>query len=187
MSRLTLGLILGLLAMTFGPSAAEADCTPAGWVLAGPSGSYNHIANGWPEVDDCWNANSARTGFVSDNSCGYASNAYIFGYGGSLSQIVTVPAGMTQAQWEFVYRLDFDDPNNSPYWNRISVTLTDLTTNMVLVSDNYSSGPPVTCSERRLPFTGNFAGRQILVSINGTTAYPNSIIKVRRMALWQWE
>jgi hypothetical protein len=36
-----------------------------------------------------------------------------------LSQVVTVPADMTQINWEFDYKLDFADPNNDPYWVKV--------------------------------------------------------------------
>jgi hypothetical protein len=181
-------LILILFAAAFVPSMAEAQCTPGGWTYVTFGAFYNHIANGGPTFDGCWERSDARTAFVQDNACDFFPYAYKFGYAGSISQVVTVPSNMTQTHWELDYKLDFTDPNNDPYWNRISVTVRDLTTGTVLATDNYSSlsGSSLTCATRRLPFAGNFAGRQLVVNFNGTTAYSNSIIKVRRIELWQW-
>jgi hypothetical protein len=188
MRRLTFGLVLGFLAAALAPGKIEAACTPRGEVLIGPGGQYyDHIANGAPTVNDCWSLDPARTTFVSDSSCGYTANAYQFGYAGSLSQTVTIPSDMTQTRWSFEYALDFDDPNNDPAWNRISVTVKDLTTNTILASDSYNGGnPDVLCSVRWKPFTGNLAGHQIRVSFSGSSAYPNTKIKVRKIALYQW-
>lgn len=186
MRRFAPGLVLFTALLV--PSMAEAECTPYGWVIVGPGGPYyDHIANGGPSVNDCWNANSARVAFITDNACSFFPNAYRFGYAGSIYQYITVPPDFTQTRWSLDYTLDFIDPNDDGANNQFTVSVRDLTTGVQLASASYNGyNPDLFCSSRSMSFMGNFAGHTLQVRFGGSAGYSNTKIAVRRISLWQW-
>ena len=176
----TLYAFITVLFLSAAP-AAFATCTPGGFFNL----FYNHLANSGPAVDDCWNPSNAT--FTSDYVCGTTVNGYTFGYGGNISQQVTIPSGWTtKTNFQLAYELDFNDPNNSSY-NQLQVSVYDLTTFTSLGTDFYNGTySDITCTPRTVSFSGNLAGHTISVSISGSVATSGTVVRVRSIALWQW-
>jgi hypothetical protein len=173
--------VIVLLAFVLVSSRALATCTAAGW-----SGQYyNHIANGGPIDDDCWDPYHAV--FTTNYVCGSNVRAYQFGYAGSISQTVTIPSSFTATHFDFGYESDFVDPHDDGANNSLSVTVRDMTTNTLLATDYYSGySADVYCRTRVLSFSGNLAGHVLSVLFSGSTGYPDTIIRVRFVSLWQY-
>lgn len=162
------------------------SCSPRGIVIFGSSYSYDWIANGEPSSSSCWAYSRTATSFVTGTTaCGWASNAWEFGYGGHISQSFTIPSDMTQPGFAIQYLLDFDDPNDSP-WNRFTMEVVDLTTGVQLASDYFIGNMgDLYCSYRSQSWTQNLAGHTIQVRFTGSRAYQSTHIRVRQIGLYQ--
>ncbi|HEX9986293.1 MAG TPA: hypothetical protein VGF69_23745, partial [Thermoanaerobaculia bacterium] len=152
----------------------------------GPGTHYEHLANGLPNRDECWNPYNA-TYVTNTTSCGYYTDAYEFGYAGEISQYVTIPSTFTTGTITLGYYVDFIDPNNDGAWNKFIVTVRDTTTNTELGWDFFSGyDGDLYCSGRSINLpSGNYAGHTFLVRIQGSKAYSNTYIRVRAMSLVQ--
>ncbi len=171
--------LIVLLSLAVAP-AAFATCTPAGYF----SYFYNHIANGGPASDECWNVTNAS--FTTDYVCGSNVKAYTFGYAGSISQQVVIPANFTGQNFQLAYELDFNDPNNNSY-NQLQVSVYDMTSYTSLGTDFYNGTySDITCTPRTVSFSGNLSGHTLLVSLSGSVATSGTVVRVRSIALWQW-
>lgn len=186
MKKLSLIALLVLMVFAAAPTAF-ATCAPAGIGTGGPySTSYDHIANGAPNRDECWNPFKAFYTTTAPSPWGFI-NAYEFNYAGSINQSFVVPPTMTATRWQLRWTLYFDDPNNNAAWNRFSVEVRNMTTNAILATYTFDGGQGdqnwVTHSK---DFNGNFAGQTIRVRFKGSKGYPDTTIRVMGVTLWQY-
>jgi hypothetical protein len=190
---LKLYLALALVVISL-PARVFAACDPKGFIIIGPgAGYYDHIANGTlldsdhDGAADCW---SSTANFVSDTSCSTytnpsPTNAFDFEYGDRAAQTITVGNHGGQ-KWGLSYLLDFDDPHDDRWWNRLRAR---VVVGGVTVAQQTYWGDQATlqCARRDLTFTGNFApGTQMQVIFEGGRAYPDTRIRVRNVSLYQY-
>jgi hypothetical protein len=186
MKRIVLSLVITLLAVSLAP-AAFAQCEPEGEVIIGGGQfAYDHIANGIPSSDSCWN--DTNWSFVTGvTSCGWSTNAYqIAGLGASMHQQFDSDSGLS-SNFSLQYLLDFIDPNNDGYWNKFKVEVWDVDTNTLLGSQTYNgSQSDLTCSSRTFNFNAT-PGNTIKVRFSGQKGYTDTYIRVHHIALYQYD
>ncbi|HEX9986294.1 MAG TPA: hypothetical protein VGF69_23750 [Thermoanaerobaculia bacterium] len=185
MKILSLIAVAALLLVAAAPSAF-ATCSARGYVIISPGTHYDHIANGIPNRDECWNPFNA-TYVTNTTSCGYSANAYEFAYAGQISQTVTIPSTMTTGTLRLDYLVDFIDPNNDAVWNKFIVSVWDDTAGGQIGTDYFDGGMgDLYCSLRSINLgSTNRAGHSISVHIQGSEAYPDTYIRVRSISLVQ--
>lgn len=179
-------LVLCVLASLVVAPGAFAVCTAAGIWTGGPhSSAYDHIANGGPNRNECWNPfNAFYTNAMT--ACG-SVNTYEFNYGGSINQTFVIPTSQTGTSWEFRWLMDFDDPNNDAAWNRFSAEVVHVNTGKVLAWYTFNGGQgDQSCNTHSIFFTGNYTGQTLRVRFTGSKAYANTHIRAYAVSLWQY-
>ena len=183
--RILIFIAVALLAVSAAVANEPDGCPPLGQPLIGPLPPYDHIANGNPSYDSCWTKWAAT--FTTDyDSCGNWRNFWEFGYGGSLTQTLTIPSDHHITTLRFSYLLDFDDPHHDAAWNQFSSRVTDTTAGRILGGESRNgSSPSLYCSNRRLTLTSpvDLAGHTIQVRFTGSKGYSDTHIRVRQIAL----
>jgi hypothetical protein len=182
-----LSLLIAVLAcgIRTGPASAQ-SCPPFGEFFFYTGFYYDHIANGQPASTDCWTL-SGNVQLVSTPSCTYnTANAFDMHYGARVIQQLTVPSTRTGTDWHLSYLLTMQDPHDDAWWNRLKATVYDVTTQRVLATQTYRGDyPDITCSPRNLAFTGNLAGHTLQVIFADGSAYADTVVRVRSIALVQ--
>ncbi len=170
---------------SLGGSLSAQTCSPPGWFV-GAGGGYEYIANGQPLNANCWAMNFTIP-LVSTPSCTYSTaQAFEMRYGARLSQTFAVPSTQIETHWDLSYLLTMQDPHDDGWWNRLKVTVYDVTAGRTIASQTYwGDDPDVTCVRRDLTFTGNYAGHTLQVIFADGSAYTDTIFRVRSVSLIQ--
>jgi hypothetical protein len=189
----TLFLAVGVFFLA-GQASAQ-TCTAAGQYYGYPPNwsFYDHVRNGSGTSLNCWTYSSSGVSITS-GTCGLSSTQGITfaGFARQISQSFTVDvdtgAGNGGTNWDFVYELDFDDPNNDAAWDKVEaeVWASDGNSNTLVAWDSFNGGSgDVTCSRRTINFNANMEDKTVTIIFKGTRGYTNVVEKVRNIQLWQ--
>jgi hypothetical protein len=187
-------LLLLLISFTFlgsVPAFGQA-CPPRGSVIVGPTGFFDHIANGDPASTACWTLTNAV--FVSMPACTPFGpppyNAFQLNYASGVSQQFTIPANMTSPTLDLAFQLDFIDPNHAAF-NSIDAEVSDVTAGRSLGTFDFHGGqliPPdngFTCRRVDIQINEVVAGHTLQVRFTGQKGWSDTFIRVHGISFFQ--
>jgi hypothetical protein len=186
-SKVVLLLLLSFTLLRSAPSFAD-TCTPRGFVVVGPFGFYDYIANGDPASTECWSPRHAS--FVTNQTtCGQLSpthNAFQFDDGGYIHQEFTVLPDFTSQQFSLTFMFDYTDPLFHGGQNYLVAEVFDLTNGAPLGFFRHDGTiGNAFCQRVDMNITADLAGHPIQVRFISQKRDARSIVRVWGIAFFQ--
>lgn len=189
-NRVRIILMTLLLCSALSP-AVHATCTfsTPGQVFLGSFWAYSHVKNGFLQNNgECWDGSAP----ILNTSCGLSAVTVINFNGYSTNrekyQDIVVPAGNTDTHWQLIYELTANDPHQDGWWTSLKAKVQNITDGGTIASQTWwGDDGNLSCSQRTLYFTGNYAGKTLRVYFEGRNPTPtDTIIRVDGITLYQY-
>lgn len=174
-------LLLGLVLCLRSGTLAAATCNDYPFPKVFSPAFNEYFLN-----DTCLTGESGVTYVSNVPSCSGTTKAWQFGFTkGTASKTFNIPSDEAWTVWSLEYKLDKVDPLHDN-WTFLRARVINVTDGVILAEHNYHGvDSDVTCLTRVLSFNASLAGKQIKVEFQGRTAGWDTVVRVRRVQLFQ--
>lgn len=153
---------------------------------------YEHVRNGLLEDQgECWTGTTP----MSTMTCGSPALSYTidaFDFSNYLTnrtryQDIPIPNNLTDTNWELVYYLTANDPNQEGWFTSLKAEIKNVSDGGTVASQVWwGDDAPLACGQRKLTFQGNFAGKTLRIYFEGRNPTPAvTVIRVGDIELMQ--